>query len=69
MVMASAGHYQKIKARVPLAEMHNYSTTLRSLSQGKAKFSMKMAEYAPVTPDIQTKLIHEYQAHHKETEE
>lgn len=69
MGMDSDGHYQKIKARVPLAEMHNYSTTLRSLSQGKAKFSMKMAEYAPVTPDIQNKLIQEYQAHHKETEE
>jgi elongation factor G len=69
MGMDSDGHYQKIKARVPLAEMHNYSTTLRSLSQGKAKFSMKMAEYAPVAPDIQSKLIQEYQAHHKETEE
>ncbi|MBK7233279.1 MAG: elongation factor G [Saprospiraceae bacterium] len=69
MGMDSDGHYQKIKARVPLAEMHNYSSSLRSLSQGKAKFSMKMAEYAPVAPDIQSKLIQEYQALHKESEE
>lgn len=69
MGMDSEGHYQKIKARVPLAEMHNYSSTLRSLTQGKAKFSMKFAEYGPVTPDIQHKLIEDYQAHHKEHEE
>lgn len=69
MGMGSEGHYQMIKARVPLSEMHNYSSSLRSLSQGKAKFSMKMAEYAAVPPDIQNRLITEYQAHHKEGEE
>jgi elongation factor G len=68
MGMDSEGHYQKIKARVPLAEMHNYSSSLRSLSQGKAKFSMKFAEYAAVTPDIQQKLIAEYKATQKEEE-
>ncbi len=66
--MDSEGHYQKIKAKVPLAEMHNYSSSLRSLSQGKAKFSMKFAEYAPVTPDIQQKLIAEYKALQKDEE-
>ncbi|HMW38671.1 MAG: elongation factor G [Saprospiraceae bacterium] len=69
MGMDSDGHYQKIKARVPLSEMHNYSSTLRSLTQGRAKFSMKMAEYAAVPPDLQNKLITEYQAHAKDTEE
>lgn len=67
--MDSDGHYQKVKAKVPLSEMHNYSSSLRSLSQGKAKFSMKIAEYAPVSPDIQQKLLQEYQAIHKEAEE
>ncbi|HRI00966.1 MAG TPA: elongation factor G [Saprospiraceae bacterium] len=69
MGMDTEGHYQKIKARVPLSEMHNYSSSLRSLTQGKAKFSLSFAEYAPVTPDIQMKLTQEYQAHHKEAEE
>ncbi|MBK6822095.1 MAG: elongation factor G [Saprospiraceae bacterium] len=69
MGMDSDGHYQKVKAKVPLSEMHNYSSSLRSLSQGKAKFSMKIAEYAPVSPDIQQKLLQEYQALHKEAEE
>jgi elongation factor G len=30
------GHFQKIIANVPLAEMHDYSSTLRSLTQGRA---------------------------------
>lgn len=59
------GHYQKIKARVPLAELYQYSSTLRSLSQGKAKFTLKFADYTAVPSDIQQKLI----AEHKEEEE
>ena len=65
MGMDSAGHYQKIKARVPIAEMYQYSSTLRSLSQGKAKFTRKFADYVAVPSDIQQKLI----AEHKEEEE
>lgn len=63
MGMESEGHYQKILARVPLAELHDYSSTLRSLTQGKAKFSMKLADYQQVPSDIQSKLVAEYQAH------
>lgn len=63
MGMEREGHYQKILARVPLAELHEYSSTLRSLTQGKAKFSMKLAEYQQVPADIQQKLVAEYQAH------
>ncbi len=65
MGMDSDGHYQKIKARVPVAEMYQYSSTLRSLSQGKAKFTRKFAEYVSVPSDIQNKLI----AEHKEEED
>ncbi|MBK9733979.1 MAG: elongation factor G [Saprospiraceae bacterium] len=65
MGMDSDGHYQKIKARVPLAEMYQYSSTLRSISQGRAKFTRKFAEYVPVPADIQQKLISE----HKEEED
>lgn len=62
MGMDSEGHYQKIKAKVPLAEMYKYSASLRSLSQGKAKFIRHFAEYQSVTPDIQKQLINEYNA-------
>ena len=63
MGMEREGHYQKIIARVPLAELHDYSSTLRSLTQGKAKFSMKLADYQQVPAEIQQKLVADYQAH------
>jgi elongation factor G len=68
MGMDSEGHYQIIRARVPLKELHRYSSALRSLTQGKAKFSIAFAEYAPVPPDIQAKLVAEYAAHAKDEE-
>jgi len=39
--MDTEGHFQKIIAKVPLAEMHDFSSTLRSISQGRAKFKMQ----------------------------
>jgi elongation factor G len=66
MGMAAEGHYQKILVRVPLAELYQYSSTLRSLTQGKAKFNRKFAEYAPVPGDIQQRLIAEYEAEYQE---
>ncbi len=63
MGMEREGHYQKILARVPLVELYDYSSTLRSLTQGKAKFSMKLADYQQVPADIQQKLVSEYQLH------
>lgn len=58
--MDTEGHYQKIKAKVPISEMYKYSSTLRSISQGKAKFTRKFLEYQAVTPDIQKRLVREY---------
>ena len=58
--MDTEGHFQKIIARVPLAEMHDYSSSLRSITQGRAKFRMHFLEYAPVPHDIQQKLSTEY---------
>ena len=60
--MDADGHYQKIKAKVPLAEMYKYSSTLRSITQGRAKFTRRFAEYMAVTPDIQKKLVDAYHA-------
>ena len=66
MGMDSDGHYQKIKARVPLAELDGYSSTLRSLTQGKAKFTTKFAEYGAVPGDIQKRLMDEYAREYQE---
>ena len=51
-----------LKARVPLAELYRYSTTLSSLTSGAATFSMSFADYQPVPGDVQTKLLAEYAA-------
>jgi len=62
----SEGHFQKIIARVPLAEMNGYSSSLRSITQGRAKFKNSFLEYAPVPFEIQRRLIDEHAKHAKE---
>jgi elongation factor G len=60
------GHFQKVSAKVPLAEMDNYSSSLRSITQGRAKFKMSFLSYEPVLFDMQKKLIEEYSKAAKE---
>jgi elongation factor G len=59
------GHFTVVKAKVPYAEMYQYASTLRSLSQGRARFRMKFDHYAAVPFDLQKKLA---DAYHKEAE-
>ncbi len=61
MGMDSKGNYQVIKARVPLAELDKYSTTLRSLSQGRASFTQRFADFVPVSFELQQKLARSLQ--------
>ncbi len=56
----SEGHFQKIIARVPLAEMDGYSSSLRSITQGRAKFRSTFLEYTQVPFEIQRRLIDEH---------
>ncbi len=51
-----------LKARVPLAELYRYSTSLSSLTSGAASFTMEFADYQPVPADVQAKLLAEYAA-------
>jgi elongation factor G len=53
------GKQQKIKAQVPLAELYRYSTTLRSMTQGKASHRREFSHYEIVPHDIAQKLIAE----------
>jgi elongation factor G len=62
----SEGHFQKIIAKVPLAEMDAYSSSLRSITQGRAKFKSSFYEYAPVPFELQKKLIEDYSKATKE---
>ena len=51
------GNNKAIKAEVPLAEMFGYSTTLRSLSQGRATYSMEFKHYAEAPKNIAEAVI------------
>ena len=46
-----------IAGRVPLSSMFGYATALRSLSQGRATFTMEPLEYLPVPPDLAEKFL------------
>jgi elongation factor G len=55
--MEPRGNAQAIHAHVPLSEMFGYATDLRSMSQGRATFSMFLDHYAQVPKNIQEQLV------------
>ncbi len=57
MGMDRDGRFQVIKAQVPLAELYRYSTTLRSLTQGRGIHTRSFSHYEEVPPDIAQKII------------
>jgi elongation factor G len=61
--MEAVGSFQKITAKVPQVQLHNYSSALRGLTHGQARFSYTFAEYAPVDYETQQKLVKEHSAH------
>ncbi len=58
--------FVRIEAEVPLSEMFGYSTVLRSITQGKAEFTMEFQKYAKVPQSISEKLRKEYEARKKD---
>jgi elongation factor G len=64
--MSSEGGYEKILARVPLAEMNKYSTSLSSITGGRAMYSMKFVEYFSVPSEVQEELLKAYQEEDKD---
>lgn len=58
--MDSENGYQKLNAKVPLKELASYSTTLSSLTGGRASFVMKFASYELMPTDLQKKLIDDF---------
>jgi elongation factor G len=52
--------FSRIEAEVPLSEMFGYSTVLRSLTQGKAEFSMEFEKYARVPAALAEQLRKDY---------
>ena len=68
MGMESEGNYQVLKAKVPLKEMSNYSTSLSSITGGSGSFVMSFSSYELVPTDVQDKLIKEFEAQQKDEE-
>ena len=66
MGMNSERGYEKLIAKAPLKEMSDYSTSLSSITGGRASFTMTFASYELVPADIQDKLLKEYEAQKKE---
>jgi elongation factor G len=50
---------QTLHARVPLAEMLTYGSTLRSITQGRGSFHMEFSHYEEVPRSLQEKIITE----------
>jgi elongation factor G len=55
--MNPLGNAQIIKASVPLSEMFGYATDLRSMSQGRADFTMQFDRYEEVPQSIASEII------------
>ena len=58
--MDSDGHFQIIKANVPLSELYRYSSQLRSLTQGRGVHKRKFSYYEEVPKEVEQKVIDEY---------
>lgn len=66
--MTTEKSFTRLSAQVPLKELSNYSTTLSSLTGGRATFTMRFHSYELVPADVQDKLLKEYAAAHAEEE-
>jgi len=62
LIVSSAedGVFTTVEAEVPLAEMFGYATTLRSMSQGKAEFTMEFSRYSKVPVSVEEELKLKY---------
>ena len=60
--MESEKQFTRLKALVPLKELSNYSTTLSSLTGGRATFTMAFKSYELVPADVQDQLLKAYAA-------
>lgn len=55
--MEKKGNIQFVRAKAPLAEMFGYATVLRSVTQGRANYSMEFSHYSEVPKNIQDEII------------
>ncbi|HEX2901609.1 MAG TPA: elongation factor G, partial [Bacteroidia bacterium] len=57
--MDSEGNFQKLNAKVPLAELYKYATSLRSITQGRGVYNHRFSEYALVSESLKDSIMKE----------
>ena len=67
--MEAEGDYQVVKAQVPMAEIHQYATVLRSMTQGRGFFTRKFSHYDEVPKEEMDKIIAAAEKSKEEDEE
>ena len=67
--MDTEGGMQIVKAQIPLEEMYKYANELKSLTAGRATYTMTFSHYEPVPPNVAQKIIAENPKKHKFEEE
>jgi len=64
--MGAEGGMQVVKASIPLEEMYKYANELKSLTAGRATYTMSFSHYDPVPSNVAQKIISANQKQHKE---
>ena len=60
--MEGQGAFQIIKALVPEAELYQYTSSLRSLTQARGSFTQEFSHYDPVPREVQDRIQSEYKS-------
>ena len=58
--LAERGNMKVVRAKVPLANMFQYVSSLRSMSKGRASYSMELEDYEPVPPNVEKEIMSKY---------
>jgi elongation factor G len=56
-VVRTGGQTLLLRAQVPLAEMFNYVSNLRSMTKGRGQYVMQLGDYRQVPPNIQEEIV------------
>ena len=58
--LAERGNMKVVRANVPLANMFQYVSSLRSMSKGRASYSMELEDYEQVPPNVEKEIMSKY---------
>ena len=66
--LGERGNVKTVAALVPLGNMFQYVSTLRGMSKGRANYSMKLAKYDFIPPNVEKDIIAEFKRQDEEEE-